>query len=760
VNKPRHTIVRALLALLLASALLSGCSIGVEEEFEGPVAGEQTEITEEKTGAPAAEKQAEAAEATVPPTAAPAQAQPTAQPETKEGKDTWTVMFYMDADDETLEKDIFTDLNEAERVGSTDSMHLVAQIDRYEGAFDGDGDWTGARRYLLEQDPDLKAIDSPVLEDLGEVNMAEASTLVDFVTWAIRMYPANKYALILSDHGMGWPGGWFDPAPGGLGDHDLALAEDFGDGLWLMEMDEALTAIRQQTKLDQFELIGFDACLMGQIEVLQMLSPHAKYAVVSQEVEPALGWAYADFLAGLAFDTGMDGATLAKSIVESYIVKDQLIVDDEARKEFASEVLETRRATAEQAAEQMSYDVTLTAVDLSAAPALVEQLDQLAVAMSKVDQDVVAEARAYALSFENAFDEDLPSPDIDLGSFLDILIDEDVSDAVTQAAEQTRAALTQAVVAEKHGEQRDGATGISIYFPVFDIYDYADNYGYTTVAAPFTEVSQWDEYLHFHFTNEPPEGDAWDDEALWDVGAKSGGRAGAEPIEITPIELSGEVASEDEPVTLSATVTGKQLAYIYVQMGRISDDETVLMLDDMDYIMPDKTRKVNGVVFPDWEGDEVEIGDDFEPVIYVINDGETTAPALLAPYEFGAESPTYMCEGTYHFAKGGRDRYAQLLFRDSELVRVLGFNDEDGTGAPREITPNKGDTFTIRTQGLYLTDDVEDEFYAADGETLTFGEEHWTWEEAPAPAGIYVVGFIAEDFDGEQYVSFEVLEVE
>ena len=46
-----------------------------------------------------------------------------------------------------------------------------------------------------------------------------------------------------------------------------------------------------------FELIGMDACLMGHLEVLTMLASHARYAVVSQETEPALGWAYAAFLA-------------------------------------------------------------------------------------------------------------------------------------------------------------------------------------------------------------------------------------------------------------------------------------------------------------------------------------------------------------------------------------------------------------------------------------------------------------------------------
>ena len=61
---------------------------------------------------------------------------------------TWLVMLYQDADDKILEQDIYVDLNEAERVGSSDRVHIVAQVDRYPRRLRGDGDWSGTRRYL------------------------------------------------------------------------------------------------------------------------------------------------------------------------------------------------------------------------------------------------------------------------------------------------------------------------------------------------------------------------------------------------------------------------------------------------------------------------------------------------------------------------------------------------------------------------------------------------------------------------------------
>ena len=129
---------------------------------------------------------------------------------------------------------------------------------------------------------------------------------------------------------MGWPGGWSDPDPGGSGDRSIPLAAALGNQLYLNELDDALAQIRQETGLDKFELIGMDACLMGHVEVLSALAPHANYAVLSQETEPALGWAYTSFLGALNDNPTMNGDGLATAIVDSYIEGDQRIVDPQA----------------------------------------------------------------------------------------------------------------------------------------------------------------------------------------------------------------------------------------------------------------------------------------------------------------------------------------------------------------------------------------------------------------------------------------------
>ncbi len=244
----------------------------------------------------------------------------------------WTVMLYQDADDQVLEKDIFTDFNEAERVGSTDQVNIVAQLDRFAGAFTGDGNWTTTRRYYVTQDNDLTAIHSKVLAE-GEANMSDPATLVDFATWAIKNYPADHYVLVLSDHGMGWPGGWTDPTGSGTSER-APIAQVVGNAMYLDQVGDALGQIRQQAGIDKFDILGMDACLMSQLEVLSALEPHARYAITSEETEPALGWAYTAFLQALTQNPGMSAADLSKLVVQSYIVDDQRIVDNQARCRF------------------------------------------------------------------------------------------------------------------------------------------------------------------------------------------------------------------------------------------------------------------------------------------------------------------------------------------------------------------------------------------------------------------------------------------
>jgi hypothetical protein len=731
-------------------ALVVVCILIYMVFFSGSEGGDLGQILEQE---PAAQVDEPAA---IPATPRPtATRRPTSQASAGQ---TWTILMYQDADDKVLEQDIYVDLNEAEQIGSSDNVQIVAQIDRFGGGFSGDGNWAGTRRYFVRQDSDLTQVGSDLVEDLGEVNMANGQTLVDFIVWGVQNYPADKYVLILSDHGMGWPGGWSDSTTRGGGQSDLPISEMMGDQIFLNELGAALEQARSQTGIDQFEMVGMDACLMGHIEVMAALAPHARYAVLSQETEPALGWAYSSFLNQLQNNPGMDGAELGRVIVDSYIIDDQRIVDDQARQELAG----GRFVSADAVARQIGKNITLTASDLGQVPALLEALNQFAYSLQSGDQRSIAQARSYAQSFTSIFGREVPPSYIDLGNFAELAARSSGQRSIGEASNALIDAIRQAVIAEKHGPQVSGATGISIYFPNSQLYrsQAAGPASYNIAADQFVTQSLWDEFLTFHYA-----GESFDLGASGVIAPRTEAvRApAAGGIEVSPLQVSDSEAAPGQPVLLSADLSGENIGYVKLLVGFLDTDANSIYVADSDYIASPETQEVGGVFYPVWPTEPFTLEFTWEPIVYAINDGSQSAEALFEPVGYGrsAEEAVYSVEGIYTYSSGDRIQ-ARLYFQNGELLNVFGFTSQTGgsNGAPREILPQAGDTFTV----LEFWNDLDAQGNITrtaqqEGKTLTFGDQPFTWEILDAAAGQYVVGFIIEDLDGNSKVVFQPITV-
>lgn len=693
---------------------------------------------------------------------------PTRAPSTGKKGDTWLVLLYEDADDEVLEQDMYLDMNEMEKVGSTDQVQIVAQMDRYKGAFKGGGNWTSARRYKIEQDDDLKTINSPVLQDLGEVNMAQSQTLIDFVTWGVKTYPADHYVLILSDHGMGWPGGWSDPLPVSRdpGKAPLIAALD-GDFLYLSELDAALGKIRQQTGIKKFDMIGMDACLMSQMEVYAALEPHARYAVASEETEPALGWAYTSFLQSLADNPDMDAGELASDVVKSYVDQDERIVDDQARQEFLRDDSPMgdffgSDVSAKQLAKEMDRDVTLTAVDLGAFPALMQSYNDFVFAMQSEDQAQIASARSHAQSYTSIFGEKVPPSYIDVGHFAQLVAKQTDSSAMDASVKTLMTALGNTVIAEKHGPKKPGSTGIAIYFPNSTLYRAAETglKSYTKIADRFVSASLWDDFLAFHYNKRSFKAD--DAVPVAPDANKSSRAPGAGGVTISDITASSESADPKHPVKFSAEIGGSKVGYVYLMIGLYDKASNSIYLADTDYLESSKTLNLNGVYYPQWPTKNFVLNYEWNVGAFSISDGTTSTLALFSPEDYGAsaDDATYFVEGTYTFADSGEEKYAHLRFKDGKLIQVLGYTGSEDAGAPAEISSQPGDTFTVLQKWLELDEQGNiTKTVSEPGDTLTFGSDPFTWKEVFVPAGDYVVGFLVSDYDGNQKASYANLVV-
>lgn len=680
---------------------------------------------------------------------------------------TWLVMLYADADDELIEEDIAFDLNEAELVGSSDRVTLVAQVDRYAGGYEGDGDVTSTKRYLLTQDSDLYTVNSEELVDLGEVDMGEGGTLSDFATWAIQSYPAEHHVLILSDHGGGWTGGWSDDDPA------------VGSYLTVQEIDEALGRTVAATGIGAFELVGFDACLMGQLEVMSAVAPYSRYAVGSEETEPLLGWGYAGFLQALKSDPAMTGRELSEAIVDAYVYQDARITDDQARSLLVGEGYTADDVTAE-----LIPSSTMSAVDLSSLQELNAAVNDLAVSLVEVDQEQVAQARAYAQAYESVFSSDLTPSFIDLGHFVELLLQGIDDPQVTQAAQAARDALARAVTAEFHGDQRPGSSGLTIYFP--NSAEYAGTFGeweanYASSIGRFATASLWDDYLTFHYTGEDFDPDAADLEVLAPAGAAQTSFAeaveesapsedaevvapGAGELTIAPVTASASVIAPDEIVTLSTEITGSNIAYVYYYVAYYYEGDGSYLTADAGFINSGAIKESGGVYYPDWgEGDIIAIEYDWDPTLYFMSDGNEANDqfAFFNPTVYGADyaGDIYTVRGLYTFFDTGTQIDAEIDFSgDGSMQQVWGFVDDgSGVGVWHEISPRPGDAFIIIDEYLDFDENPEGEFNDYEGGTMTFGDAPFTMVAYYVYPGSYALAIGVEDLDGN--VIWEFTEV-
>lgn len=646
----------------------------------------------------------------------------------------WTIIVYADADDEILEGDVWFDVNEMELVGSNSQMNIVVQLDRAQGAFDGDGNWTDTRRYLVTQDSDVNTITSPVVEDIGEADMGNPQTLVDFVTWSIQKYPAKKYMLIMSDHGAGWANGFSDLSS--------------GNTLSLPEITNSIAQVQQAMGGQKFEVLGFDACLMGMIEVYGSLYPYTNYMVASEEVIPATGWSYTAWLQRLAQNPAVSGREAAQYIISSYILEDTALTMTRSADEIA----------------QIEADTTLSAIDSARIPELINAFNQFIATLANVNQEWVAQGREYTRSYYSVFDESLPSPYIDLVNFAEIMATTN-DPAIVQANEQLRIAAGNAIVAEKHGSGMAGSYGISIHFPISDIYQFTEfntdapiHYGVD--AAKFLEQSSWDEFLAYHYTGQafvPQQGQAFEPNRASPIVAP-----GASQLSLAPVELSATQISGDQKLTLTTTVTG-DVSYIYFILYFYNPDASAYWVGDKSFVIADEMTTVGGVSAPDYGPSPISVTYEWDPSLFVLMDGQKEAFALFEPEEYyNADGvTTYSLYGQYTPVNSTNPVDAKLIFDpDGNLLNVYALPDPDGDGIATAVavTPQIGDTFQDYVKSYYFNDNNESYFdNSLSGDIFTYGEKGF-WFEARYPVdGEYSIGFYAVDFDNniqESYANF------
>lgn len=217
-----------------------------------------------------------------------------------DGTDTVTVLVLMNGSDlESEYGEATDDLLEMVRAKKSDRVNVLVETV-------GTRKWNSrfgissrrSERYLVT-DSGLTLVDGT----LPQLDTTVPSTLSGFIRWGAENYPADRYILLLWDHGGG-------PVYG-FGYDEF---QSFRSSLTIDEMQIAL-----KDGGVYFDLIGMDCCLMSSLEVCCALYEYCDYTLLSEDFEPGCGWSHKGWLSALANNPAIPTEQLAKVAIDDSI---------------------------------------------------------------------------------------------------------------------------------------------------------------------------------------------------------------------------------------------------------------------------------------------------------------------------------------------------------------------------------------------------------------------------------------------------------
>ncbi len=655
--------------------------------------------------------------------------------------DNWTILHYTAVDND-LEAAAFNDYYEMQSIGSGDGVNIVAQLDRADGYDTRFGDWTGTRRFYIEHVdplPDLDSdgmrdavldylvesgagdadtlrpqvdsatdavissiytstagitFDQTPIEDLGEVDMGDPQALFDFIVWGVENYPANHYMIVIGSHGGGWRG----------------IGPDEGDNasmLDLPEIDDALAQARAVLGIDKFDIVGFDACLMGVTDVAVMLEPHADYVLFSQEVIPSSGWEYVQPISAMRDNPDWDAFQVGASFVDTYMDY------------YAGPGARTK--------------VGLSLVQTDQTPALLESLQYFA---QVVEADPVALLSALGTARNNsqAFGTSLGDR-ADTYSYVDLRdfmiwfsLQTTISEDAFNAAQEVIAAFDAAVVYSRADDRLPRASGLAVYLPTTPVVYAAYGEQYPDYAPP--AFAFWQNYLNQFYA------------AI--VGALDGS---ALQIDIdTVFTFTGVGSVIDNPV-VSFNAAGLGVIDLSYTITYLQDDGTRIIVDT--YPIAYTATLPTGEQIIEYPNELTPSYFVWGVEVPILSDGTNSVLGLAqSSSSSGGEA---FIQGTYVTATG--DAPAYLVF-DTTTLTYTGMLAvvED---SPAEVQPSIGDQFIVDL--ITISPEGETAVIPLTDAPLTFGVQPFTLTYQPAQSGMYEIGLSMSDLAGNRiYRSAEV----
>jgi len=331
----------------------------------------------------------------------------------------WTFLVFINGNN-NLDNYGAMNINQMEQVGSTDDINVVVQ-------------WASlntkkTQRLYIEKD-NSPSVTSPVVADLGTVDMGDWRNLVEFIQWSAARYPAKRYFITVWNHGNGWHGTQqFKPT-------EISYDDISGNVITTKQLGEAMA---EASKIigHKVDLYASDACLMAMLEIADEMAPYVDIFAGSEDSEPGAGWPYQAILKKWSENPAIGPAEVAKIVTTQYVLSYS-------------------------GGSNGRYDVTFSAFDLNKIQGLNSAIAALGTNLKTLDKPSrgkVVSAASKSLYFAY-------SDYIDLGDYLNLIEKQQIEGVSAEALAGVRAAMKDMVVINQATGRFSRAQGVSVWAP-------------------------------------------------------------------------------------------------------------------------------------------------------------------------------------------------------------------------------------------------------------------------------------------------------
>ncbi len=336
----------------------------------------------------------------------------------------WAFIFYLDADN-NLGVYAEEDLAEIMQVDSNINVNVVILYDTYEEP---------VITYKLEGGALIPLTDFS-LNGL-EVDMGDPNTIGTFLDYVFTNYAANRYFLVIWDHGDDFRGTCRD-------EHTNNPDEERG----FLYHNELVPVLDNKNKNKRIDILAFDACVQGMIEVAYYYRDVADILIGTEDYMTYHGLTYDKIIEKLEYEPGISNEEFAEYVVDAYVgayIKKNGTGGGGYTEAFP----------------------TLSAIKLDGVNRIVDSLNELVLSLKvgiETYRGVITNARAASIMGMPMFGWEA---DIDLYTFVEKIGGEILDEEIPQKADAVMEAIDDAVYMNCSFQfSMMQAHGLGIFFP-------------------------------------------------------------------------------------------------------------------------------------------------------------------------------------------------------------------------------------------------------------------------------------------------------